>query len=160
MFLTNFFTTVREHFLTYLLSHYVRVSSTSEFTHSLSCQPTRTFKPHTRAISALAIKVGKVTGFCFNYNYKYTYNLKFSIAITITIIQAQVIVIQLQFQLQLQSKDSQNIVTNSLTHEVSSFAYVDPEDLFCISIPDLLKPHFSLSLFFHRSLLDFNFCNT
>ena len=156
MFLIKFFTTVREHFLTYLLYHYARVSSTSEFTHSLSCQPTRTFKPHTRAISALAIKVGKINGFCFNY--KYTYNLKFSIAITIT--QVQVIVIQLQFQLQLQSKDSQNIVTNSLAHEVSSFAYVDTVDLFCISIPELLKPHFSLSLFFHQSLVDFNFCNT
>ena len=141
MFLIKFFTTVREHFFTYLLYHYTRVSSTSEFTHSLSCQPTRTFKPRTRAISALVIKVGKINGFCFNY--KYTYNLKFSIAITI--IQVQVIAIQLQ----LQSKDSQNIVTNSLTHEVSSFGYVDTVDLFCISIPELLKPHFSLSLFFH-----------
>ena len=48
---------------------------------------------------------------------------------------------------QLQRKDSQNIVTNSLTHEASTFAYVNAVDLFRISIPDLLKPHFSLSLF-------------
>ena len=33
------------------------VSSASEFTHSLSWHPTRTFKPHTRAISTLAIVV-------------------------------------------------------------------------------------------------------
>ena len=32
-----------------------RVSSASEFVHSLSWQPTRTFKPHTRAIHALEI---------------------------------------------------------------------------------------------------------
>ena len=74
----------------------------------------------------------------------------------VTIIQVQVIVIQLQ----LQRKDSQNIAINSLTYEASSFAYVITVDLFCISIPDLLKSHFSLSLFFHQSLFNFNFCNT
>ena len=41
--------------LTYLLSKCDSVSSASEFTHSLSWQPTWTFKPHTRAVSALAI---------------------------------------------------------------------------------------------------------
>ena len=98
------------------------------------------------------IRVGKITCFCFNYNY----NLKFSI----TIIQVQVIVIQLQFQLQLQCKDSQNIATNLLTHEALSFAYVYTVDLFGISIPKLLKPHFSLFLFFHQFLFNFNFFDT
>ena len=59
----------------------------------------------------------------FNYNYNYS---------------SQVIVTQ--FQLQLQWKDSQNIATNSLTYEASSFAYVNTVDLFCISIPDLSSP--------------------
>ena len=84
-------------------------------------------------------RVGKITCFCFNYNYKHNYNLKFSI--TITIITIQVIVIQLQFQLQLQRKNSQNIATNLLTYEASSFAYVNNVDLFSIFITDLLKPH-------------------
>ena len=69
----------------------------------------------------------------------------------------QEIVIQLQFQLQLQWKDFQNIVTNSLTHEPFNFADVNTVDLFCISIPNLLKPHFSVILFFHQSLFNFNF---
>ena len=73
-------------------------------------------------------RVGKITWSCFNYNYNYNYNLKFSI--TITIIQVQVIVIQLQFQLQLQRKNSQNVATNSVTDEASSFAYVNSVDLF------------------------------
>ena len=77
---------------------------------------------------------------------------------TITIIQVQVIVTQ--FSIQLQWKDSQNIATNSLTYKASSFAYVNTVDMFCISIPDLLKPHFSLSLFFHQFLFNFNFCDT
>ena len=113
--------------------------------------------------SLIHIRVGKITWSCFNYNYNYNYNLKFSITITITIIQVQVIVIQLQFQLQLQRKNSQNVATNSVTDEASSFAYVNSVDLFklfCIFIPDLSKPHFSLFLFFHQSLFNFNFCNT
>ena len=71
------------------------------------------------------------------------YDLKFSITIV------RVIVIQLQ----LQWKDSQNIATNSLTYEASSFTYVNTVDLFCISITDLSKPHFSIlvlpSIFFY-----------
>ena len=86
---------------------------------------------------------------CFRFNYNYNYNPKFSITITLT--QAQVIVIQSQFQLQLQCKDSQNNATNSLSYEASSFAYVSTVELFCSSISDLLKPHFSLSLFLHQS---------
>ena len=86
------------------------------------------------------------------------HNLKFPISITVTIIQVQVIVIQLQ----LQWKDSQNIATNSLTYEASRFVlYLQyTVDLLCISIPDLSKPHFSLPLFFHQSLFNFNFCYT
>ena len=38
-----------------LLSRQASASLASEFTHSLSWHPTRKFKPHTRAISALAI---------------------------------------------------------------------------------------------------------
>ena len=80
-------------------------------------------------------RVGKITCFCFNYNYK----LKISIAIAI--IQVQVLVLQLQFHLQLQRKDSQKL--RPITYKASSFAYVNTVDLFCISISDLLKPHFS-----------------
>ena len=79
---------------------------------------------------------------------------------TITIIQVQVGLIQFQFQLQLQRTDSQNIASNSLTYEGSSFAYVNTVDLFYISIPDLLKSQFSLSLFFRQSLFNFNFSIT
>ena len=39
-------------------------------------------------------------------------------------------------------------------------ALVDTVDLFCISVPDLSKPHFSPSLFFHQSLFNLNYCNT
>ena len=92
----------------------------------------------------VCIRVGKITCFCFIYNDNYY--LKF----LITIIQVQVIVIQLQFQLQLQRKNSQNNATNLFTYEASSFAYVNAVDLFCRSISDLLKPHFSLSLFLHQ----------
>ena len=60
--------------------------------------------------------------------------------ITITIIQVQVIVIQLQ----LHWKDPQNIATNLLTYKATRFAYVNTVGLFCISISDLLKPHFSI----------------
>ena len=60
----------------------------------------------------------------------------------------------------MNENDPQNIVTNSRTYEASSVAYVNTVDLFCISISDLLKPHFSLSLFFHQSLLNFNFFDT
>ena len=56
-------------------------------------------------------------------------------------------------------KKSQNIATNLLTYEASSFAYVNTVDLFCISIPDLLETHLSLSLFFHQTLFDFIFSN-
>ena len=47
-------------------------------------------------------------------------------------------------------------MTNSFTHEASSFFYINTVDLFCISIPNLLKPHISLVLFFHQSLFNFN----
>ena len=45
------------------------------------------------------------------------------------------------------------------SYEASSFADVDTVDLFCISLPDLLKPHFPLSLFFHQTLFNFSFAN-
>ena len=105
---------------------------------------------------AVVIRVGKITCFCFNYDYKYNYKQEFSFFNYNYNNQVQVIVIQLQ----LQWKDSQNFATNSLTYEASSIANVNTVDLFCISIPNPSKPHFSLSLFFHQSLFKFNFCNT
>ena len=39
-------------------------------------------------------------------------------------------------------------------------AMVNSVDLLYIFIPDLSKPHFFLSLFFHQSLFKLSFCNT
>ena len=48
------------------------------------------------------------------------------------------------------------MATVSLIYEALSFANVNTADLFYI-LPGLLKPHFSLFLFFHQSLFNFNF---
>ena len=81
----------------------------------------------------------------FNYNYNYNYSSSG----------------QLQFQLQLQRKNSQNVATNSVTDEASSFAYVNL--WICLNCFVFLYQTYQSPIFFYfvlPFLFNFNFCNT